>query len=207
LVLEPEALNYLAINYGITQSIASRFNIGFANRTLGLELPDRKEDSGKILRGSLGRLRLLKGTGHEAFVGCIVVPILAENIIVGFYAERIDRARREARPYYWAPLNPPCMFQSEDSLDQTSVYLCSTPLYATQMSEMMRWTTIATNPGFHFYDADCQYLVNAGVKEVVVVIQPDTAAEDLRKLGRKLKKFGLRYQKINSIAEVTYGTA
>jgi len=38
-------------------------------------------------------------------------------------------------------------------------------------------------------------------------MQPDTAAEDLRKLGHKLKMFGLRYQKINSMAEVAYGTA
>jgi hypothetical protein len=207
LLLKPEALDYLATNYGISQSIAAQYNIGFANRSLGLELPDRKESSGQILRGSLGRLRLFKGSGHEAFCGCIVIPIMTDDIIVGFYAERIGRPRRGAKSCYWVPLSPPCLFQSECCLDRASIYLCSSPLLAIQISQVTQWATLAANLNFHLYDADYQYLVDAGVKEVIVVMQPDTAAEDLRKLGHKLKMFGLRYQKINSMAEVAYGTA
>ena len=68
-------MDYLDAGYGVSSVVAQQHSIGYSDRSLGLELPSTKDDAGEILRGSLKRLRLFKGTGHEAFRGCIVVPL------------------------------------------------------------------------------------------------------------------------------------
>lgn len=62
--------------------------IGFCDRTLGKELPERRSFDGGAIRGSLQRQGLLMTSGHERFRGCVVFPELdaQQNIIaaVGF---------------------------------------------------------------------------------------------------------------------------
>jgi hypothetical protein len=62
--------------------------IGFCDRTLGKELPERRTFDGGAIRGSLQRQGLLMTSGHERFRGCVVFPELdaQQNIVaaVGF---------------------------------------------------------------------------------------------------------------------------
>ena len=62
--------------------------IGFCDRTLGKELPERRTFDGGAIRGSLQRQGLLMTSGHERFRGCVVFPELdaQRNIVaaVGF---------------------------------------------------------------------------------------------------------------------------
>lgn len=48
--------------------------IGFCDRMLGKELPERRTFDGGAIRGSLQRQGLLMTTGHERFRGCVVFP-------------------------------------------------------------------------------------------------------------------------------------
>ena len=207
LLMSQKALSHLETGYGISSVVAKEHSIGYSDRSLGLELPSTKDGAGEILRGSLKRLRLFKGTGHEAFRGCIVVPVLAGDSIAGFYAERIERARRHAKAHYFIRLYPHCLFATSQCDGQPEVYLCASPLHAIQLEGAIHQPGFATDPSFNTSDEDCAHLMGAGVNSVIVVAQSDTAPEHLKQLAKKLKKFGLKYRTIDNFSEVTYGTA
>ncbi|MFN9976926.1 MAG: DNA primase, partial [Phycisphaerae bacterium] len=70
----PEALRYLE-SRGLTHpEMLERFQLGFANRTLGYRLPDRNRKEGAELRGRLQRLGIIRESGHEHFMGSVVFP-------------------------------------------------------------------------------------------------------------------------------------
>ena len=55
------------------------FKLGYADRTLGLRLPERNRKNGTILREQLQRIGIYRDTGREHFNGCLVIPIIDEN--------------------------------------------------------------------------------------------------------------------------------
>lgn len=207
LLLQSKPQTYLARQYGIDMNAINQYTIGFSNRSLGSELPSFRSVEGKKLRGSLGRLRILKGTGHEAFRGCVVVPVTCDEEIVGFYAHRIDRARRGSDQYYWVPLSRPCMFQSNEQLVSSSVYMCCEPLHAIQIGKTTGANAIATDPKFTLHNADLGLLVKRKVKDVVVFTKTTTSDAHIKRLSSRLKKYGLRCQSVPCIAESHYGHA
>jgi DNA primase catalytic core len=74
----PEALAYLKAR-GIDHPEAiERFRLGYANRTLGLRLPNSQRVTGSRIRERLQRIGILRDTGHEHFNGSLVIPILDE---------------------------------------------------------------------------------------------------------------------------------
>ena len=87
----PEALRYLE-SRGLTHpEMIGRFKLGFANRTLGLTLPDKNRKAGAELRGRLQRLGILRAeSGHEHFNGSVVFPIFSlEGDVLGMYGRKI----------------------------------------------------------------------------------------------------------------------
>jgi len=75
----PEALTYLAARgIGAVEAIDT-FKLGFANRTLGLRLPQKNRKDGKIIRERLAKLGLYRESGHEHFSGSLTVPVLDER--------------------------------------------------------------------------------------------------------------------------------
>ena len=92
----PEALSYLA-SRGLTDpELIDRFRLGYADRTLGLRLPEKNRKAGAEVRSRLERIGLYRGTGHEHFTGSLVVPVLDEG---GNVAEVYGRkTRRDLRP-------------------------------------------------------------------------------------------------------------
>ncbi len=74
----PEALRYLE-SRGLTNAeMVGHFKLGFANRKLGLTLPDKNRKAGADLRGRLQRLGILRAeSGHEHMNGSVVFPIFS----------------------------------------------------------------------------------------------------------------------------------
>jgi len=70
----PAALDYLT-GRGISEEAIKHFKIGFADRTLGLRLPEKNRKEGAAIRERLQRLGLYRESGHEHFNGCAVFPI------------------------------------------------------------------------------------------------------------------------------------
>jgi len=70
----PAALEYLHTR-GISEEAIKQFKIGFADRTLGLRLPEKNRKEGAAIRERLQRLGIYRESGHEHFNGCVVFPI------------------------------------------------------------------------------------------------------------------------------------
>jgi DNA primase len=86
----PVVRTYLA-SRGLDQDeLITRHQLGFADRTLGLRLPDANRKTGELLRMRLTQLGVWRSSGHEHFNGCIVVPLFdAAEKIVSYYGRRI----------------------------------------------------------------------------------------------------------------------
>ena len=91
-----EGLAYLR-SRGVTVSEAiDRFRIGYANRTLGLKLPNKQVSAGKKIRSRLQQLGVMRSSGHEHFNGCVTFPITTADgsgRIVDVYGRKIGGHR------------------------------------------------------------------------------------------------------------------
>ena len=71
----PEALAYLARRRIDRPEVIDAFSLGYANRTLGLRLPNRQTKEGGAIRGRLIALGVYRASGHEHLAGSVVVPV------------------------------------------------------------------------------------------------------------------------------------
>jgi DNA primase catalytic core len=95
----PEALAYLKAR-GLTHpELIDRFRLGYANRTLGLRLPQKTRKEGAEIRSRLERLGLYRESGHEHFNGSIVVPVLDEaGNVTEVYGRKVRDDLRPGTP-------------------------------------------------------------------------------------------------------------
>jgi len=97
----PEALAYLARRGLDDAKLIERHRIGFADRTLGLRLPEKTRKAGHEIRSRLQRLGLLRESGHEHFNGSIVIPVLSPSgEVTEVYGRKINDNLREGTPYH-----------------------------------------------------------------------------------------------------------
>ncbi len=69
-----------------SSEMIDRFQLGFANRTLGYRLPAKNRAAGAEMRGRLQQLGILRESGHEHFNGSVVIPVFgAEGEVVEMY--------------------------------------------------------------------------------------------------------------------------
>jgi DNA primase catalytic core len=96
-----EALAYLE-RRGIGSAEAiERFKLGYANRTLGLRLPDKNRKAGAEIRGRLQKLGLLRASGHEHFNGSLIIPVLDEHgHVTEIYGRKILDNLRAGTAYH-----------------------------------------------------------------------------------------------------------
>ena len=97
----PEALAYLAARGLVHGELVERFRLGYANRTLGLRLPEKTRKAGAEMRARLERIGLYRDTGHEHFNGSLVVPILdAGGNVTEVYGRKITERLRPGTPLH-----------------------------------------------------------------------------------------------------------
>ncbi len=97
----PEALAYLASRGLDHPELIERFQLGFANRTLGLRLPDKNRNAGAQVRERLQRLGLLRDSGHEHFNGSLVIPVFDEaGHVTEVYGRKITPNLRPGTPLH-----------------------------------------------------------------------------------------------------------
>jgi DNA primase len=128
----PEATAYLE-SRGLGDGAAiDHFQLGFANRTLGLRLPDKNRRAGAEMRSRLQRLGVLRDTGHEHFNGSIVVPISnADGDVVEMYGRKITANLRPGTPLHlYLPGPHRGVWNAGALIDTDSVILCEALLDA-----------------------------------------------------------------------------
>jgi hypothetical protein len=97
----PEALGYLEKRGLVSSEMVDRFQLGYANRTLGLRLPATAWKAGGEIRGRLQKLGIIRDTGHEHFNGSLVIPILGEaGEVLGVYGRKITPNLRPGTPLH-----------------------------------------------------------------------------------------------------------
>ena len=122
------ALAYLESRGLRSDELIARFQIGFADRTLGLRLPFKNRKEGDALRTRLAQLGLWRDSGHEHFNGCIVVPLHNEQgQIVSLYG-RPGAERRLEAPVSARPASRPLEPRSVAATDE--IILCEAVLDA-----------------------------------------------------------------------------
>ena len=107
----PEALAYLEAR-GIAGSAAAEaievFKLGYANRTLGLRLPEKTRKAGAEIRTRLERLGVYRDSGHEHMNGSLVVPLFDEaGQVVNLYGRKVRNDLRTGTPaHLYLPGSP-----------------------------------------------------------------------------------------------------
>jgi DNA primase catalytic core len=106
-LLAPEnqaARDYLTSRGLDDPDLWQRYQIGFADRTLGLRIPEKNRKQGAEIRARLETLGVYRKTGREHLNGCIVIPVRSPfGDIVQLYGRRIEsKAPKEMRHLYLA---------------------------------------------------------------------------------------------------------
>ena len=97
----PEALAYLQQRGLNHPEVIDSFKLGFANRTLGLRLPEKNRKAGAEIRTRLENLGLYRDSGHEHFNGSLVIPIFDEQgNVTEVYGRKITARLREGTPLH-----------------------------------------------------------------------------------------------------------
>ena len=107
----PEALEYLRSRGLDNPDAVEHFRLGYANRTLGLRLPNKQRKEGLAIRGRLERLGVMReASGHEHLAGSLVVPILDEaGHTVNLYGRKIgERLRAGTALHLYLPERDGC---------------------------------------------------------------------------------------------------
>jgi DNA primase len=94
-----DALGYLARRKIDHPEVIDEFRLGYADRTLGLRLPDKRRKEGAEIRGRLERLGIFRASGHEHFAGSLIVPVLDEHgAVAEVYGRKIRDDLRAGTP-------------------------------------------------------------------------------------------------------------
>ena len=97
----PPALDYLKTRGLDDEGLCRRFGAGFADRTLGLRIPQANRKAGGLIRSRLKELGVLRPNGREHLHGCLVVPVELDGSAVQLYGRRVDpKAAKDSRHLY-----------------------------------------------------------------------------------------------------------
>ncbi|HUY49684.1 MAG TPA: CHC2 zinc finger domain-containing protein [Streptosporangiaceae bacterium] len=95
----PDALGYRARRRIDHPEAIGEFRLGYAGRTLGLRLPDKRRKDGAELRGRLEALGVFRASGHEHFAGSLVIPVFDERGVVSeVYGRKVRDDLRAGTP-------------------------------------------------------------------------------------------------------------
>ena len=101
----PEALAYLKTRGLDHPDVITHFKLGYANRSLGLRLPDKQRAAGADIRERLTRVGLYRESGHEHFNGSLIVPVTdAHGNVVEVYGRKLlDNLRTGTPKHLYLP--------------------------------------------------------------------------------------------------------
>ena len=150
--------------------LMDHFRLGYANRTLGLILPDKQIASGAKVRGALQRLGVLRTSGHELLTGSLVVPVCdASGAVVQLYGRKlVDQQRDDVPLHVWLPGPVRGVFNLDGWRGAEDVVLCGSLIDALTVWCAGEPRVTAACGADGFTDELLQALVREGVRRVRV---------------------------------------
>ena len=111
-----------------------RFQLGYANRTLGYRLPAKNRQAGADIRGRLQRLGVLRPSGHEHFAGSLVIPVVNDGMVAEVYGRKIrDDLRRGTPLHLYLPGPHAGVFNVEAFAASDEMIVCESLIDALTM--------------------------------------------------------------------------
>ena len=99
LASSPKAIQWAQTVLNLSQSEAQSLQIGFSDRSLGSQLPNKQVQHGRSIREALEMLGIYKTNGRESLRGYVTIPLFNDlGDITGIHALRIDAENREDGP-------------------------------------------------------------------------------------------------------------
>jgi len=173
----PEALAYLEKRGLNDLELINHFKLGYANRTLGLRLPQANRKAGGEMREQLKRIGLYRETGREHFNGSIVFPVIDTSGIIGevYGRKLLDNLRKGTPKHTYLPGEHLGVFNPQGLINVEEVILCECIIDALTF---WRWgfRHVTCSYGVNgFTDEILQALINNNVKRVLIAYDRDEA--------------------------------
>ena len=175
----PVALAYLESRGLVSSEMIDHFRLGYANRTLGLRLPERNRKAGEELRGRLERLGVLRESGHEHLAGSLVVPLLDEaGGVVGMYGRKIRSDLKAGTPLHlYLPGPHRGVFNVEALRASKTVILCEALIDALTFW-CAGFRNVASAYGIEGFTAELlEAFQRHGTEEVFIAFDRDEAGD------------------------------
>jgi DNA primase len=190
----PEALAYLKARGLDHPELIDRFKLGFANRTLGLRLPQANRAAGAEIRSRLQKLGILRASGHEHFNGSLVVPVYDEQGAVSeIYGRKVTPNLRAGTPLHlYLPGPHRGVWNREALLASKEIIICEALIDAmTFWCAGFRNVTAAY--GIEGFTDDILAAFKAhGTQRILIAYDHDAAGDRAAdKLAEKLRSAGL----------------
>jgi DNA primase len=192
----PEALAYLQSRGLHHPELIDHFQLGFANRTLGLRLPAMNRKAGAQVRERLQGLGLLRMSGHEHFNGSLVIPVLnLAGEVQELYGRKITRASKltAGTPLHlYLPGPHRGVFNEAGLVGQQEIILCESLIDALTFW-CAGYRNVTSAFGVEgFTDELLQAFITHGVKRVLIAYDNDAAGNQAaEKLSIKLMSQGM----------------
>ena len=191
---EPEAQIYLRKRGLDDAELINHFKLGYANRTLGLRLPQKNRKAGNQIREQLQRIGLYRDTGREHFNGSLVIPVMDGNgVITEVYGRKLlDTLRKGTPKHTYLPGPHRGVFNVAGLAPTEEVIVCESLIDALTF---WRWgfRHVTTSYGINgFTDEVLQTLVDHTIKRVLIAYDRDEAGNKAAvDVAKKLNQRGI----------------
>jgi len=194
----PEALAYLDARGINDPETIEHFQLGYANRTLGLRLPAKKWKAGGDIRARLQKIGIYRESGHEHFNGSLIVPIIdSSGTVHDIYGRKIQDALRKGTPKHLY-LSEECRPGSRgvwnlDALQaSTEIILCEALIDALTFW-CAGYRNVTTSYGIEgFTDDHLAAFKQHGVERILIAYDRDDAGDRAAdKLAERLMAEGI----------------
>ncbi|MBI6547243.1 CHC2 zinc finger domain-containing protein [Xenorhabdus lircayensis] len=180
LLSAPEAQDYLAKRRLNHPELVAQFKLGFANRTLAYRLPPKKVKAGEAIRRRLRVAGIMRESGHEHFVGSLVVPVIGpEGQVQEMYGRKIgERLRGGTATHLYLPGKHAGVWNEQALRASKSLILCESLIDA-----MSFWVAghrnVTAAYGVNGVTADhWQVFKQHGIRQVLIAFDNDSAGND-----------------------------
>jgi DNA primase len=176
----PEALAYLESRGIAAADAIERFKLGYANRTLGLRLPEKNRVAGAEIRTRLQKLGLLRESGHEHFNGSLVIPVLApDGEVTEVYGRKLNDNLRPGTPLHLYLPGPHRGVWNEAALaENEEIILCEALIDALTFWNA-GYRNVTASYGVNGFTAEhMQALREHGTQRVLIAYDRDAAGDN-----------------------------
>ena len=190
----PEALGYLAKRGIHDAALIERFQLGFADRTLGLRLPEKNRKAGADIRGRLQKLGLYRESGHEHFNGSIVIPIIAPSgAITEVYGRKITEGLRPGTPNHLYLPGPHRGVWNEVALAEHKEIILCEALIDAMTFWCAGYRNVTASYGIEGFTADhLAAFLKHGTERILIAYDRDESGDRAaEKLSQQLTAAGL----------------